>query len=411
MDKFCIFLSPCHKIILDCCNVFAILVVILDEATQKRELRVALISPGAQRQNGRYGMKRILSMIAAILAILLVVGCSQQSSNGAATSSAPSMRIGDKAGGFSTAQAEERGDYTLDMAEMAPSTEARPAEGDILPIEPPIGGVAVNPEETDRQIVYTADVGLQTKDFEAGLAWIQELTKRYQGFIQSSSVQGRNLYDRSGQGARSAHFTLRIPESGMQSLLDELKTQFNVNYTNIYTDDITAAYFDTQARLDSLRVQQERLMEMLAKAEDVQYLLEVQKELARVGYEIESLTSTLNRMKDSVAYSTVNLYLEEVVEYTAPQAIHMPFSERVRNAFSNAWKDFALFCQDFVLWLVSITPFLIILLPIALVIFLLVRRKRKASNGLGKRFLPLGKKPAAQEETNAQHDEKPEEKS
>ena len=39
------FLSPCHKIILACCNVFALLEVILDEATQKRVLRVALISP------------------------------------------------------------------------------------------------------------------------------------------------------------------------------------------------------------------------------------------------------------------------------------------------------------------------------------------------------------------------------
>jgi hypothetical protein len=344
-------------------------------------------------------------MIAAILIIsLLAVGCSRAES-GAAPSAAPAPYRSDMGmgGGFSAAQ-EEQG-YALDMASSAEVMPA-PAKDGVLPIEPPVGGVAVNPDESNRKIVYTADVGLQTKEFEAGLLWIKELTQRYQGFIQSSSIQGRNLYEWDGrQGARSAHFTLRIPESGMQSLLDELETQFNVNHTNIYSDDITAAFFDTQARLDSLRVQQERLLEMLGQAENVEYLLEVQKELARVGYEIESLTTTLNRMKDSVAYSTVNLYIEEVVEYTAPQTIHTPFSERVSNAFSNAWKDFVTFCQDVVLWLVSAIPFLLILLPIALLVVLVVRRgKKEGEKHPARRLASLRKQPGVQEEQSTQED-------
>lgn len=357
---------------------------------------------------GRYDMKRKSSWIATILILsLLAAGCSS-THRGAAPSAAPATAsdMGHVAGDFAM-MAEEQG-YVGEMAQN-PAEEPQSAKGDILPIEPPggVGNPAVNPNQSNRKIIYTADVGLQTKEFEEGLDWIKELTQRYQGFIQSSSVQGRNLYDRDGrQGARSAHFTLRIPESGMQGLLDELEGQFNVNYNNIYSDDITAAYFDTQARLDSLRVQQERLMEMLGQAEDVEYLLEVQKELARVGYEIESLTSSLNRMKDSVAYSTVNLSIEEVVEYTSPQTIHTPFPERIGNTFESAWKNFVVFCQDFVLWLVSVTPFLIIILPVALMITVLARRRPSGKQGGRNPRLPhpFHKEPKGQAEQKTQDD-------
>ncbi len=358
-------------------------------------------------------MKRKFSWIAAILILsLMAAGCSSAHRGAAPSATAAASDMSHNMAGDFAAMAEEQG-YVGEMAQ-SPMMEPESAKGDVLPIEPPggVGDPAVNPNETNRKIIYTADVGLQTKEFDEGLDWIKELTQRYQGFIQSSSVQGRNLYDRDGrQGARSAHFTLRIPESGMQGLLDELKGQFNVNYNNIYSDDITAAYFDTQARLDSLRVQQERLMEMLGQAEDVEYLLEVQKELARVGYEIESLTSSLNRMKDSVAYSTVNLSIEEVVEYTSPQTIHTPFPERVGNTFESAWKNFVAFCQDFVLWLVSVIPFLIIILPVALIITVLARRRPSGKQGGRNPRLPhpFRKESKLPEEQNTPDDNRPEE--
>lgn len=323
-------------------------------------------------------MKRNFGIIASALAIcLLAAGCSA-SSNSYSSSSATASAAPQAAPSYElreyTAMEEEYGvAYDMAVEEPMPATgggEATSLGG--------LGGQAVNADAENRKIIYTADVSLQTKEFEAGIAMLEEMTANYDGFIQSSNVQGKNLYDTSGrQSARYAYYTVRIPETGMRGFLGELENHFNVGSSSIYSDDITGSYYDIKARLESLRVQQERLLEMLGQAEDVEYLLEVQKELARVNYEIEALTSSLNRMDDSVAYSTVNLSIEEVVEYTAPQTIHTPFGEQMGNAFSGAWQSFVSFCQGFVLALISFSPFLIILVPIAVIVVLLVRRSRR----------------------------------
>lgn len=251
------------------------------------------------------------------------------------------------------------------------------------------GSSAVQPDASNRKIIYTADVDAQTKEFDESIALIEEMTIRYQGFIQSSWVKGKDISQTTGfHGPRNARFTLRIPENGMASFLEEIESCFNMTSKNIHTDDITGQYFDTKARLDSLRVQQEKLLEMLDKAEDVEYLLEVQKELARVGYEVESLTSALNRMSDAVTYSTINLYLDEVVEYEAPQTIHTPFSAKLQNAYTGSWKSFTVFCQDFVIGLVSITPFLVIVVPLLVLLVRFMGRRRKKRAALRQNQLP-----------------------
>lgn len=323
-------------------------------------------------------MKRFVIPTALALAIcLFVTGCSAAGGSSSSTAAAMPQATGEAArnsamGGAvmmdAMPMAEEGEYYEYDMA----------AEEPVMPVEPPIGGVgqSVNPDAAHRKIIYTADVSLQTKEFDQGIASIEEMTARYEGFVQSSSVQGKNLYD-YGRGARYAYYTVRIPETGLRTFLSELEGPFNVGSSSIYSDDITGSYYDTEARLEYLKVQQERLLDMLEKAEDVEYLIEVQKELARVNYEIESYTSSLNRMKDSVAYSTVNLSVEEVVEYETPQTIHTSFGEQIGNTFTGAWRGFVSFCKEFVLFLVSATPFLVIAVPLLIALILVMRARRK----------------------------------
>lgn len=336
-------------------------------------------------------MKRVIKALIFALIVCVVIatvsGCggsqyqdgSADMSTAAVASSSPQVARDNVAtGGMgmnSFVMADEEVAFEGELMEepLADSIEP-PIDPDPIPTDP-----SVQAEVRDRKIIYTADVSLQTKEFDKGIATIEEMAANMGGFVQSSNVQGTNLYDYGGRkGARYAHYTLRIPQEKLKELLASFDEDFNVSYTNLYTDDITGNYYDIQARLDSLRVQQERLLEMLGKAEDVEYLIEVERELARVGYEIESLTSSIRRMDDSVSYSTVNVNIEEVVEYESVQPINATFGEQVSNTLSRAWSSFVNFCTGFVLFLVAALPSLIILVPLAvIVIWVILRRRRR----------------------------------
>ncbi len=342
-------------------------------------------------------MKRLIGLLALLAAFLLATAaCASQHNTAAASSAAPAAAapmapgmnyLSD--GEYERAVSEE---ISMDMAAAPEAQLAEMPTGDVMPstgggvmpvvpVEPP-GGVGGNlaPEQAQRKVIYTADVRMQTKAFDEGIALIEEMTTRYGGFMQSSNVQGNNAYGKGAEaGGRYANYTLRIPETGMRTFLNELEGHFNISGTQLYSDDVTGQYYDIEARLASLRTQERQLLAMLEQAAEVEYLIEVQRELSRVNYEIESYTTSLNRMKDLVAYSTVNLSIEEVVEYEPPVTLQTPFTVQISNTLAAAWKGFAEFWRDALLALVALTPALIVLVPILAAVFVLLwlRRKRR----------------------------------
>jgi Domain of unknown function (DUF4349) len=88
--------------------------------------------------------------------------------------------------------------------------------------------------------------------------------------------------------------------------LGELKNQ------TLGTEDITKAYFDTDARLKNARVMEQRLIDMLkTKSNDVNDLLQVEKELGRVREEIEKMQGELKYWDSQVQFATVTISLSE----------------------------------------------------------------------------------------------------
>ena len=149
----------------------------------------------------------------------------------------------------------------------------------------------------------------------------------------------------------------------------------NVPYSNTYTENITSQYYDTQARLEAYRAQEESLLEMMRKAETVSDLLEIQEQLTEVRYRIESMQSTLTNWDRQVSYSTISLTVQEVQEYT-PEA-KLSFGQQLRLAVSRGFKSLGDFFRDFLLWFVEALPALVILAVVVFLVVLLVRRIRR----------------------------------
>lgn len=226
-----------------------------------------------------------------------------------------------------------------------------------------------------RKMVVTVDLALETMEFDAGLGEITALTDSMGGFVQDSYVQGINMNSRDQY--RYASYTIRVPADKLRSFLDGLGSRFNVLHEQQSSSDISASYFDSTARLSSLRVQEERLIAILETATELKYILEIERELANVLYQIETITSAINRMDNSVSLATVTLSLQEVGVYVESLPTPVTFGQRMRYALTSSWETVKSIGEGFVLFLVVLIPYLPLLAIIALIVVLVVRRQRK----------------------------------
>ena len=242
------------------------------------------------------------------------------------------------------------------------------------------GGAEINPDK----IIYSAEATVETTDFDKALGELDALIKQYGGWVESSSVSGANYYSKSkGQpSTRSAYYGVRIPSANFSALMGSLATIGNVPYTHTYTENVTAQYYDTEARLTAYRTQEARLLEMMEKAETVEDIITIEDRLTELRYKIESLQSSLNNWDRRVNYSTVNVSLEEVRSYTPEAGTQISYGRELWLALTNALKGVGQFFKDALVFLVSALPTLIILAVLVLVLWkpvkkLIARRRAK----------------------------------
>lgn len=325
-------------------------------------------------------MKKTISAILSLILVFAVfAGCGESSSRnmtGAspAPAAAPAMADamandsimgGDMGAKGFALQAEPQEYAKAEMADMAESPETGGG----------VAGPTVNRAADMRKIIKNVDMRLQTQTFDTSVEAIPKIAENFGGFVQDSYVEGRDMYNE--RGTRSANFTIRIPAEKLDSFVNSVGSEFHVISKSQNSQDITESYYDSKARLDALKIQEERLLEMLKQAAELEYLLQVEKELMNVRYEIESLTSSLNRMDSYVSMSTVTIYLQEVVKYIPVEDVPVTFGERISRAFGESWKSFGEFSQNFAVGFVAAFPFLLLLTIILFIIIAIVRKAVK----------------------------------
>ena len=105
----------------------------------------------------------------------------------------------------------------------------------------------------------------------------------------------------------------RVPTERVATFLDTADRYGKVVDRTTYTQDLTAQYYDTAARIESLEALRTRYLALLAKADSVTDLLAVETELARVNLELDQLKGDNRRIDQRVAYSLVRITLRERV--------------------------------------------------------------------------------------------------
>lgn len=350
-------------------------------------------------------MKKILAIVMALAMVFALCGCRSFGSSGDAEeirASVPSMAAG-KSYDY-MADSVAAGDYggfasngtavmfAAEQAEM-PSPAAGGSSGAANT------GEDRTQELDPEKIIYSANATMETTEFEKTIAGIEDLIEKLGGWVESGSVSGSNYssISRGTKSSRSADYTIRVPNDRFQELMDELPNLGNVPYSHIYTENVTAEYYDTQARLTTYEAQEQRLLELLEMAETVSDVIEIENELTEVRYRIESLKTSLRGWDRRVSWSTLYLSVKEVFEYTPQEPVS--YGGRLLEALKNGIENLG----EFFLELLEALPELLLVLVLLIAVILILKKvivsgKEKRAGRKAKKTAMKGEKTSADPE-------------
>lgn len=257
-----------------------------------------------------------------------------------------------------------------DTVGIAPS-EAEPGaivEGERAPLASDAVADEVSPGAVDRQVITTGYVTVTVDDPANAAADAVRITESAGG-----RVDGRTETAPINGNAGSATLTLRIPSDTLTATLDELRELGSVQEVSLNASDVTMATQDLDARITALRASVDRLLGLLATATDTDVLIQLETAISDRQGELESLESQRRYYADQVSLSTVTLNL--VSEFTAPVAEPDTFL----SGLIAGWNSFVAFFAGLLVVLGVLLPWIVFLGLIALVVILVVRRRRAAT--------------------------------
>ena len=241
------------------------------------------------------------------------------------------------------------------------------------------GGATADSSAYAEKIIHNVTMISETREFDRALTELRQAVAGLGGYEQSVNTTGKS-YHSNDRYCRTARMVLRIPADALSEFLGAVGNLVNVTSQSMNSTNVTAEYYDIKSRIGVLESEKAAYEEMLKKSSDVNHLLQIKDRLYNVIEEIEAYQTQIRLYDNKVAYSTVTVTLDEVIEYTKVTTPKDTFGSRIAKAFTESWKDFAEGFQSFTVWLVRSIPTLLvigILLSVSIVIALRATHRKK----------------------------------
>lgn len=300
--------------------------------------------------------KTLLSTVLILLLSLLVASCGNSSK--ASSASAPMAPA-------PSAAARGEADAVYEAAEEGLGNTALEYKG--------LDGSSIDDIQVSRKLIMSGNVSIETLEFDASVEAIDRLVEDYKGFAETRTVLGKS---RNSRALRSATYVIRIPAESFETVLKSMSSIGTVLESTSEGTDITDKYYDSETRIKALKVQEQTLLDILAKASKLEDVITLETRLAEIRYEIESIENTLNNYDRLVAYSRINIYIQEADDMTETKPIEKQLNERISGAFARSVREFRVGLEDFLVWLVESWISLLFLAAIVVAAVLVLKKKR-----------------------------------
>jgi hypothetical protein len=215
------------------------------------------------------------------------------------------------------------------LLSASPENFARAEVAEQKPAETP------GPELANRKLIRNATVELEIASFDDAVQKITVFANEEHGYVATTNSE------KQANGKLRGQVVVKVLAQNLERFLQKLRDLGKLKNQTLGTEDVTKAYFDTDARLKNAHVMEQRLIDMLnAKTGKVSDLLQVEKELGRVRGEIEKMQGELKYWDSQVQFATATVSLAEkdmeepaafLLKERAQLALYAPNVEKIYN--------------------------------------------------------------------------------
>ncbi len=240
-----------------------------------------------------------------------------------------------------------------------------------------------NASTSNRKLIKDVNINVETKDYDSLLANIDKQITELGGYVEYMDVYNGSSYN-NYRSSRSANITARIPAAKLDEFLGKVGEESNITNKTESVRDITLTYVDMESHKNMLIAERDHLMELLESAETIEDMITVEDRLTEIRYQIDSMESQLRTYDNQVDYSTVNIYISEVVSYTPAPTVERTAWERISEGFVESIVDVCDGIKEFCIGFIIALPYIFVwIVGIAIVIFILrsiLRMSKKYRN-------------------------------
>lgn len=232
------------------------------------------------------------------------------------------------------------------------------------------------------KIIYSGRIGLNTDHYQESFDKISTYVEESGGFIQES---GSNFISQETKEGNSGYLTIRIPADRFSEAMDMIQSFGRPTNADVSSSNISQQYQDVESQLNNLKIQEQRLLDLLKEATNMTDLLAIESELNRIRTESDLLSSTKKNWDVEISYATiyVSLYEKEI----SSTSVSLPFSgiiNKIGGGFVRSLNLLLRLLAFLMVGLVSLIPFAAVAL-LGVYIFIKIRKKIKEKKGENKK--------------------------
>jgi len=200
-------------------------------------------------------------------------------------------------------------------------------------------------DQGERHVIRTAELEMETEDFDDAVTGLRQLAPAAGGYIESEMLTAR--------GRRMLSIVLRVPSGNFEAVLRQAEDVATVRVLQEWAQDVTDSFYDMIGNLELRQVEEERLLALIEEADSINELLALEQRLSNTRLSIEMYQSQLNNIAGQVAYSTISITLFDMA--IEERIIVSPtLGERIGGAFGDSVDGTVRGFQSFIVFLAGV---------------------------------------------------------
>jgi hypothetical protein len=155
-------------------------------------------------------------------------------------------------------------------------------------------------ESPPRLLIRTGEITISVEDPVLTQAEVETVIQSVEGYVEHSRSDEKSVW-----------ITCRVPAEKLAKTIDEVGQLGQPVSRSTSASDVTNQHADLKARLATSRQLRTRMRDLLERATLIKDLLAIEKALARVQSEIESMETQLEGLDSRIALSSLEIRIQQ----------------------------------------------------------------------------------------------------